>query len=284
MPSDMCSTPSPTTNPLPELSLLSGPTVVNACSPSIDPHSRPQSEALDSDFSNSDCPGCSACIGSNASDCESSSDSEDYDYDSDTPLCETAGRIRGGALRRSRRLAKKKKKKPCPRSGNAHPSRSHNIRSGVIEGSEGPFVPEGTVIPEERDGHDNSHGTHEAKGAQGNGTRRKRKRGGKPGPRTKPKDDMAIQWEMVLREATTPYATPLLARLCIMSGRSERDSLRRLVDDLEAGPLQLYSRPASETHWLNRIVDSIDLTTSVAKVNELCKIFSLMNLALELDR
>ena len=69
-----------------------------------------------------------------------------------------------------------------------------------------------------------------------------------------------------------------------MSGRSERDSLRRLVDDLEAGPLQLCSRPASEMHWLNRIVDSIDLTTSVAKVNELCKIFSLMNLALELDR
>lgn len=189
-----------------------------------------------------------------------------------------------GCAEKIPKTGEEKKKKPYPRSGNACPSRSHNIHSRVIKGSEGPFVPEGTVIPEERDGHDNSHGTHEAEGAQGNGTRRKRKRGGKPGPRTKPKDDMAIQWEMVLREATTPYATPLLARLCVMSGRSECNSLCRLVNDLEAGPLQLCSRPASEMHWLNRIVDSIDLTTSIAKVNELCKIFSLMNLALELDQ
>lgn len=292
----------PTASPLSELSELRSPTIVNMSSPTIvnmsspftSTSSRIQFGALETDDTTHSCgPGCSDSEGSEW-DGESSSDSEDYNYDSDAPLQDTAGRIRGGAarkLRRSRRLAKKKRK-PCPRKGNARPSNSHRIPSGVIEASEGPFVPEEMAVPEGTSGQDNgaeaSGGSREAEGergrARGKGKGKGGGKGGKRGPRTKPKDAMTLKWETVLREASTPFAIPLLARVCIMSGRNERNSLCQLVHDLEVGVSSLSRKTPSGTSWLNTIVDSIDFATSVAKMNELHKMFSLMNLALELDQ
>ena len=90
--------------------------------------------------SESDCSGCS--------DCES--DSDTYAYNSDAPLHVTAAHIRGGVerrLKRSHRLAAawqggKKKKKKCNRYDDVQ-VKHHDIHSGVIEGPEGSFIPEG---------------------------------------------------------------------------------------------------------------------------------------------
>ena len=265
---------------LSELSTLSGLTVVNM--PTF-----PTVDMLSTHTCDQSC--------SDGLDGESSSDSEDYNYNSDDPLRETVARIRGGALRRSNQLRQQRKpKKPCLRNGGTQPRRSKRIRSGVVEGAEGPLVPEEMAAPEgtggEDNGEDNSNGTQETVTQESErvprqGKRKRKGRSGKKGPRTRPRDEIAMKWEMVLKAATTAYATPLLARLCVMSGRNERSSLHQLVCNLEADPSQLStSRPASRTHWLNRIVDSIELATSVAKVTELFKIFGVMNLAMELDQ
>ena len=88
---------------------------------------------------------------------DSESDSNAYAYDSDAPLCVTTAHIRGGAekkLKRSRRLAAarqggKKQKKKCNQYSDAQ-AKHHDICSGVIEGPEGPFIPEGQEDSEPR--------------------------------------------------------------------------------------------------------------------------------------
>ena len=254
--------------------------------------------------SESDCSGCS--------DCESDSDA--YAYDLDAPLCMTAAHIRGGAerrLKRSRRLAAawqggKKKKKKCNRYGNAQ-AKHHDIHSGVIEGPEGPFVPEGQEDSELRNDMQEGGGSErggspmaggggdtvdelggDSNPGEGEGSRGKGKsvkgKGCRQRKNTKRKARItlsaAAEWERVLKAATTPMATPLLARLCMMSSRDHQNALCQLVKD----PSQPHSvQPPGEVQLVN-IVTNIEGAACSTKVTELLRMLVVMNLALQLDQ
>ena len=90
----------------------------------------------------------------------------------------------------------------------------------------------------------------------------------------------AAEWERVLKAATTPTATPLLARLCMMSSHDHRNTLCQLVKD----PSQPHSvQPPGEVQLVD-IVANIEGAARSTKVTELLRMLAVMNLALQLDQ
>ena len=153
-----------------------------------------------------------------------------------------------------------------------------------IEEPEGPFIfskgqEDGDAVDKELGGERTKvlgKGL-KGKGAQGNGVKKK----------IRGNLSTAAEWEQILKAATTPTATPLLARLCMMSSRANRNALSQLVMDLADPPLvpiQSQSPQCLGEVKLVDIVAKIEGTTRFAKVNELVRMLAVMNLVLQLDQ
>ena len=95
----------------------------------------------------------------------------------------------------------------------------------------------------------------------------------------------AAEWERVLKAATTPMATPLLARLCIMSSHDHRNALCQLVKDLSQphSVQPKHLQPSGEVQLVD-IVANIEGAACSAKVTELLRMLLVMNWALQLDQ
>ena len=95
----------------------------------------------------------------------------------------------------------------------------------------------------------------------------------------------AAEWERVLKAATTPKATPLLARLCMMSSRDHRNTLCQLVKDLSQphSVQPKHLQPPGEVQLVD-IVTNIKGAAHSAKVTKLLRMLAVMNVVLQLDQ
>ena len=278
-------------------SRCSSPTVIHSASPTTfhgtSSHNIPfrrTRKAPDDSDSESDCSGCSYCRAQGNSDLRLTSNSNPSD--SDTSLVQTAARMRGG----KKRGLKRSRRQGCNRNGDARLS-SRDVVSGIIEGPEGPFIFEGQEESGQGDdvqGGERSELTMSGdagtidKELGGEGNRVKGKGVSVKGVKKTRGNRLEVaEWEHILKTATSPTATPLLARLCTMSSHANRNTLHQLVLDLTDAPLApIQWEPPQRLGEvkLADIVAKIEGTTRSAKINELVRMLAVMNLALQLDQ
>jgi hypothetical protein len=247
------------------------------------------------------------------------SDSSEYEEDPDVSPAHKAARLRGGEVQARIR----RKKRRCPRKGTRAPHRA-DIRSGVIEGPDGPEIPDfqrelGSVnegVHEEvvrgEDMQNSSGGAEKSFGSQrviiatvssleiesekkekfsakkGKGSQKqKRSSTSKSAGKQKQREDT---WTAdVVQAATTEVVTSLLSRFALMSNYQQCQSLVDFINTLvsDKSGLTAVDTPVASsapTSRLASLVRGIEEIVQVAKVADLYRLFLYMNLAFEIDQ
>ena len=244
------------------------------------------------------------------------SDSSEYEEDPDVSPAHKAARLRGGEVQaRTRR-----RKRHCPRKGTRASHRA-DICSGVIEGPDGPEIPdcqrelesfnegvhEGVVRGEDMqnssDGAEKSFGSQrviiatvssleieskkkeKVSAKKGKGSQKqKRSSTSKSAGKQKQREDT---WTAdVVQAATTEVVTSLLSHFALMSNYQQCQSLVDFINTLVSDKSGLDTPVASSapTSRLASLVRGIKEIVQVAKVADPYRLFLYMNLAFEIDQ